>query len=175
MRANALGPPELTAKYVKERLFGVGARPEELRVLIDGFPRDAARWACFKDAVKDCWSLVSPPGVHEGSENSLEILSQTGRGEPDSVRQKTYLIALKHDRDDARRRSVSRGRALDDFDKRFEEWEATFKDVEETMRLDMTDCMVRPMPREYGADEMVECVENLLRSWKVLQERSSAA
>jgi UMP-CMP kinase len=174
MRANALGPPELTAKYVKERLFGVGARPGELRVLVDGFPRDGARWACFKDAVKDFWSPGPPLGVHEDREGSLEMLAQAGMGGSNSVRQRTYLIALKNDRDDARKRSVSRGRPLDEFDKRFDEWEATFKEVEETMRRDMTDCMVSPLPKEYRAGEMVECVVDLLRSWEVLGERSGA-
>jgi UMP-CMP kinase len=41
--ANTLAPLHLTPKYVKERLFGVGAAACDVRVLVDGFPRDAAR------------------------------------------------------------------------------------------------------------------------------------
>lgn len=55
VQANTLAPKHTTPKYVKERLFGVGA--EDVRatkcVLIDGFPRDVGRWTCFTDAVKE--------------------------------------------------------------------------------------------------------------------------
>jgi hypothetical protein len=59
---NSLAPVNYTPKYVKERIFGVGARPGDVRVLINGFPRDVARWPYFKEAVKDFWtpSLGSP-------------------------------------------------------------------------------------------------------------------
>ncbi|KAF2830101.1 hypothetical protein CC86DRAFT_403422 [Ophiobolus disseminans] len=53
--ANTLAPLHLTPKYVKERLFGVGATSGDVRILVDGFPRDAARWHVFKDMLKELW------------------------------------------------------------------------------------------------------------------------
>jgi UMP-CMP kinase len=52
---NTLAPVNLTPKYVKERLFGIGAQPGVMHFLIDGFPRDAARWPYFTDVVRDLW------------------------------------------------------------------------------------------------------------------------
>ena len=105
---NTLAPLHLTPKYVKERLFGVGATPGDIRVLVDGFPRDAARWEVFKDVVKELWVP---------SENA-------------------FLVMLHVDRETARARSGKRGRVGDSFEKRFEEHEKNVGEVVDAMRAD---------------------------------------
>jgi len=50
---------------MKERIFGVGASPRAVRVLVDGFPRDLERWQCFKEIAKDCF---------KPTENTFSIL-----------------------------------------------------------------------------------------------------
>jgi UMP-CMP kinase len=104
--ANSLAPVNYTPKYVKERIFGVGAQPGDVRVLIDGFPRDVARWPYFKDAVEEFWtpSLRSP------------------------------VIVLNADREVLRERFEKRGRAGDEFDKRFDEHNENIGPIVETMR-----------------------------------------
>jgi len=105
---NTLAPLHLTPKYVKERLFGVGATPGDIRVLVDGFPRDVARWHVFKDAVKESW-VPSENGV---------------------------LVVLHVDRETARVRSEKRSRVGDSFEKRFEEHEKNVGEVVDAMRAD---------------------------------------
>jgi UMP-CMP kinase len=106
--ANSLAPVNCTPKYVKERIFGVGARPGDVRVLIDGFPRDVARWPYFKEAVKEFWmpSLGSP------------------------------VIVLNADREVLGKRFEKRGRAGDEFDKRFDEHNEKIGPIVETMKQD---------------------------------------
>jgi UMP-CMP kinase len=105
---NSLAPVNYTPKYVKERIFGVGARPGDVRVLINGFPRDVARWPYFKDAVKDFWtpSLGSP------------------------------VVVLSADWEVLRERFARRGRAGDEFDKRFDEHDEKIGPIVEAMRQD---------------------------------------
>jgi adenylate kinase family enzyme len=62
-------------------------------MLIDGFPRDAARWASFKEVAKPIWE---PSG-------------------------KSVVVLLEVDREVAFERFVGRGRPGDVFERRFEE------------------------------------------------------
>lgn len=54
--AGTLGPVHLTPKYVKERIFPADCDPSNVRILIDGFPRDAQRWVPFKEFAKPYWT-----------------------------------------------------------------------------------------------------------------------
>jgi UMP-CMP kinase len=106
--ANTLAPVALTPKYVKERIFGVGAQLGDVRVLVDGFPRNVERWPYFKDAVKEYWTP---------SEEATVIL-------------------LHADRDVTWERFEKRGRAGDEFDKRFDDHEENIGPIVEAMRQD---------------------------------------
>jgi UMP-CMP kinase len=107
VEANTLAPVHLTPKYVKERLFGAGATQVHVRVLIDGFPRDAARWESFKNEVQE---FLKPSND-------------------------TLCIVLQVTQETARARYKKRGRAGDEFFKRFEEHEKNFEAIKEAMRL----------------------------------------
>jgi UMP-CMP kinase len=98
----------LTPKYVKERLFGVGAPPGIVRILIDGFPRDVGRWLYFKDTVKLSWRPSD----------------------------KAVLIVLQVNKEIAKERFEKRGRVGDEFDKRFDEHEKSIDPIIEAMRSD---------------------------------------
>lgn len=108
VRAGTLGPVNQTPKYVIERIFPGDVDSEKVRVLVDGFPRNFDRWETFKKAVEDVW---------QPSEGTIAIILDVNR-----------TIALE--------RFVSRGRAGDVFERRFDEHVATIGDIEETMRHD---------------------------------------
>jgi adenylate kinase family enzyme len=108
VKANRLAPVKYTPTYVKERIFGVGARPGTIRVLIDGFPRDVARWLYFKEAVKEFWTP------------SLRV----------------SVIILYADREVLRERFEKRKRTGDEFDKRFDEHEEKIGPIVEAMKQD---------------------------------------
>lgn len=65
-----LGPVHLAPKYVKERVFPTGCEAKHLRILIDGFTRDAQRWIPFKEFAEPYWrpskkSLLTVLNVEE--------------------------------------------------------------------------------------------------------------
>jgi UMP-CMP kinase len=140
VRQNTLAPLHLTPKYVKERLFGAGATPGDVRVLVDGFPRDAARWSYFKDAVKDRWV----PNEH------------------------AFLVILNNDRETARARSKNRGRPGDAFNKRFEEHGRNVEAVQTAMRRDGVRIIEVVTSRDLEASEVQEIVVKELEKWEGL-------
>jgi adenylate kinase family enzyme len=108
VKANSLAPVNYTPKYVKERIFGVGARQGPVRVLVDGFPRDVARWPYFKEAVKEFWT----PSL------------------------RASVIILYADWEVLRERFDKRRRAGDEFDRRLDEHEEKIRPIVEAMRQD---------------------------------------
>ncbi|KAG9185231.1 UMP-CMP kinase [Alternaria panax] len=108
VKAGTLAPSNVTPKYVKERIFPDGMVPPNLRILIDGFPRGVDRWETFKDSVKDIW-------------------------QPDSS---TWTLLLCVDRTTARQRFLSRGRAGDVFEKRFDDHEDSIGKIVAAMKQD---------------------------------------
>jgi UMP-CMP kinase len=125
---NTLAPPNQTPKYVRERIFGVGAQPGDTRVLIDGFPRDVERWPYFKEAVKEYWT----PGVGAS------------------------VIVLHADREVIRQRFEKRGRKGDEFDKRFNEHQEKIGQIVEAMRQD--GLTVVELSANEGKDTLIECL-----------------
>jgi UMP-CMP kinase len=121
-------------------LFGVGATPGNVRVLVDGFPRDAARWSYFKDSVKDRWV----PSEH------------------------AFLVVLNVDRETARARSKNRGRPGDTFDKRFEEHGRNVGAVQIAMQRDGVRIIEVVTSRELQASEVLEIVVKELEKWEGL-------
>jgi UMP-CMP kinase len=118
----------LTPKYVQERLFGVGARPGQVRILIYGVPRDAARWPYCKEGLEKWWS---PFGKDRG-----------------------FAVVLQVGREVARERFAAESRAGDVFEKRFDEHEEKIDAVMEAMRDDSK--IVVEMSAE--ADDAVESI-----------------
>jgi adenylate kinase family enzyme len=108
-----LAPPELTSKYINERLFGVGATSGQVRVLVDGFPRDVDRWQRFKEMAKD---------VFKPNEN-------------------TFLIVLHISVEAAWARYELRARPGDDFEGRFEQYERNEREVSDAMVKDGVLCL----------------------------------
>ncbi|KAH9875214.1 hypothetical protein J1614_004705 [Plenodomus biglobosus] len=104
VRAGTLGPVHHTPKYVKERIFPESTDPKDVKILIDGFPRQVERWEAFKDSVKDVWD------------------PETG-----------IALVLAVDRRVARERFVARGRDGDIFEKRFYDHEGTVEDIVKAM------------------------------------------
>ncbi|KAI8934639.1 hypothetical protein NX059_008332 [Plenodomus lindquistii] len=107
VRAGTLGPVHQTPRYVKERVFPDDVDPKDVKILIDGFPRQVDRWEAFKECAGRTWR----------SETSVAVI-------------------LTEDREIARARFVARGRAEDVFDKRYEDHEETIGDVVKAMRGD---------------------------------------
>ncbi|KAF9698636.1 hypothetical protein EKO04_003774 [Ascochyta lentis] len=120
--AGTLGPIHLTPKYVKERVFPSSCEPENVRMLVDGFPRDAERWVPFKEFAKPVWT-PSKRGV---------------------------LIVLDVDKDTARDRFTRRGRAGDVFERRFDEHMRLIAGIVEAMRKD--DMTIFNVRKEENAD-----------------------
>ncbi|KZM18795.1 2-(3-amino-3-carboxypropyl)histidine synthase [Ascochyta rabiei] len=108
LSAGTLGPVHLTPKYVKERVFPASCEPENVRMLIDGFPRDSERWVPFKEFAKPVWAP-----------------SRT-----------SVLIVLDVDKEVAWERFTRRGRAGDVFERRFEEHTRLVPSILEAMRKD---------------------------------------
>jgi UMP-CMP kinase len=130
--ANTLAPMALAAKYVKERVFGVGALPGIARTLIDGFPRDVARWQQFKEIVQQSWT---PSAL------SVVIILHTSR-----------KLTLE--------RFEKRGRAGDSFDKRFDQHEEQIGPIVEAMRQDGLTMIEISADHEKTA-ELVESFEEM--------------
>jgi UMP-CMP kinase len=133
VQANNLAPVNLTPKYVKERLFGIGARPGIARVLVDGFPRDAARWPYSTDAVKEYWKPSD----------------------------KAVVIVLHASREVTRARFEKRGRFGDEFDKRFDEHVEKINPIIEAMRSDGLTVIELSVNLGKSADELVEIFEQM--------------
>jgi adenylate kinase family enzyme len=108
VRAGTLAPSNRTPKYVRERIFPDGVVPPNVRILIDGFPRGVDRWETFKDSVKDIWQ----PGPE------------------------TSVLVLSVDRSVAKERFLSRGRAGDVFEKRFDSHEDSISGIVAAMKQD---------------------------------------
>jgi UMP-CMP kinase len=106
--ANTLALTNLTPKYVKEHLFGVGAQPGVMRFLVDGFPRDAARWPYSKDIVRDLW-----------------VPSE-----------RVVVVVLNINREIARERYEKRSRIGDAFDERFDDHEDKIRPIVDAIRED---------------------------------------
>lgn len=106
--AGTLGPVHLTPKYVKERVFPGGSESKRVRMLIDGFPRDAERWVPFKEFAKPFWTP---------SRRSL-------------------LIVLDVEKRVALERFIKRGRPGDIFETRFDEHTKLISEIVEAMRGD---------------------------------------
>jgi UMP-CMP kinase len=105
-----LGPANQTPKYVKERIFreDIDVKADDVRILVDGFPRGVDRWWTFKESVKDRW-------------------------QPD---RRTWAIVLDVDKDVARERYFQRKRAGDVFEKRFDDHMESIRPIVAAMRDD---------------------------------------
>lgn len=108
VKAGTLAPSNRTPKYVRERIFPDGIVSPDVRILIDGFPRGVDRWETFKEAVKDVWQ----PGGD------------------------TWVLVLCTDREVAKERFVSRGRAGDVLEQRFDSHEYSIGDIVAAMKQD---------------------------------------
>jgi UMP-CMP kinase len=128
-----LGPVHLTPKYVKERVFPTGCDPTSVRILIDGFPRDAQRWVPFREFAKPYWMP---------SKESL-------------------LIVLDVEEEVALQRFTKRGRPGDVFDRRFREHTEMIAEIMDAMEKD--DLTIRRMGKEReDLETMVESLAGLL-------------
>lgn len=123
-----LGPYHLTPKYVKERVFPAGCNPQNVRILIDGFPRDAQRWLPFKEFAKPFWT---PSG-------------------------RSVLVVLDVERDVALQRFVSRGRPGDVFERRFDEHAKLVPEIVEAMREDGVSVVVVGKEQNGGVEAVVD-------------------
>jgi UMP-CMP kinase len=131
VRAGTLAPSNITPKYVRERIFPDGVVPPNVRILIDGFPRGVDRWETFKDSVKDIW---------ECGDN-------------------TWVLVLCTDREVAKERFVSRGRAGDVFDKRFDSHEESIGDIVAAMKQDGVNVMECQTGLGFHPEDIVEVVK----------------
>ncbi|KAH4054290.1 hypothetical protein HBH49_078240 [Parastagonospora nodorum] len=147
VKANTLAPVNLTPKYVKERIFGVGARPGIVCVLIDGFPRDAARWPYFKDAIGQHWTPS----------------------------EKAVLIVLHASRETTKERFEKRGRAGDEFDKRFDEHEKSIDPIIEVMKSDGLTMIELSVNHGRSAEELIDDFEQMPAWISALEEKSTSA
>ena len=119
----------LTPKYVKERVFPTGCDPGDVRILIDGFPRDAQRWVPFKEFAEPYWT-------------------------PNT---KSVLIVLNVEEEVALERFVERGRPGYVFDRRFREHTEMITEIAEAVEKDgLTVC--RLGKESEGLQAMVESV-----------------
>jgi UMP-CMP kinase len=147
VKANTLAPVNLTPKYVKERTFGVSARPGIVRILIDGFPRDAARWPYFKDAVEQHWTPSD----------------------------KAVLIVLHASRETTKECFEKRGRAGDEFDKRFDEHEKSIDPIMEAMKSDGLTVIELSVNHGRSAEELIDDFERMPQWISALEEKSASA
>lgn len=139
VKANTLAPMHLTPKYVKERIFGVGVQDMEAKkgVLIDGFPRDPGRWEYLTEIVKDKW-IPKERGV---------------------------VVVLHASREVTRERFEKRGRAGDEFRKRFDEHEEKIGEIVKTMRRDGVRVIEVDVRRGEETEGLVHRIEKMV-GWK---------
>jgi len=147
VKANTLAPVNLTPKYVKERIFGVGARPGIVRTLVDGFPRDVARWPYFKDAVEQHWTPSD----------------------------KAVLIVLHASKETTKERFEKRGRADDEFDRRFDEHEKSIDPIIEAMKSDGLTVIELSVNHGRSAEELIDDFEQMPAWISALEEKSAPA
>lgn len=147
VKANTLAPVDLTPKYVKERLFGVGARPGIVRILIDGFPRDVARWSYFKATVEEHWT----------------------------PNDKAVLIVLHASRETTKERFEKRGRAGDEFDKRLDEHEKSIDPIIEAMKSDGLKVIELSVNHGRSAEELIDDFEQMPAWISAFEEKSASA
>lgn len=134
LHAGTLGPVHLTPKYVKERVFPAGCDAQSVRILIDGFPRDAQRWEPFKLFAEPHWTPS----------------------------RKSLLIVLDVEKEVALERFTKRGRPGDIFNKRFQEHAETIADTVEAMEKDgLTVCRLGTESEDL--ETMVGSLAGLLR------------
>lgn len=135
---NTLGPRELTTKYVAERLFGVGAGVGQVRVLVDGFPRDLDRWECLKEMAGECFA----PAVN------------------------TFVIVLNIDLEEALARYEARGSPGDEFVRRFSQHDTHAWSVRNAMQLDGVQCLDLHVGRDYDpTEDVVEFLRDRMDEW----------
>ncbi|KAF3046137.1 Diphthamide biosynthesis protein 1 [Didymella heteroderae] len=133
LSAGTLGPVQLTSKYVKERVFPTGCDRKNVRILIDGFPRDAQRWAPFKEFAKPYWTPS----------------------------RKSLLVVLHVEEEVASERFTNRGRPGDVFERRFREHaEMINRIVEALEKDDLTVC--RLCQDDKNLETVVTSLANLL-------------
>lgn len=146
MKANGLALVHSTSKYVFERIFGVGATPGPVRVLIDGFPRDEARCRYFVDMLRESgkWSPCDGGAV---------------------------VLVLKVEREVAKVRYVQRGREGDEFEKRFREHEKSIGEIVEAMRRNGLLVVEVDVNEEGGVDGMMKRLEGM-EDWRGLFGRN---
>lgn len=131
--ANTLGPVHLTPKYVKGRIFPADCDPSNVRILIDGFPRDTQRWVPFKEFAKPYWTPSK----------------------------KSLLIVLDVEEEVALERFTKRARPGDVFVRRFQDHTDLIAEVVKAMEND--DMTIQRMGRGCeDLDVMVESLAELL-------------
>ncbi|KAL5118165.1 Diphthamide biosynthesis protein 1 [Pleosporales sp. CAS-2024a] len=141
VKANTLAPMHLTPRYVKERLFGAGARPGVVGIIVDGFPRDIARWMYFKDIVKEYWMPTN----------------------------EAVLIVLQASKETTKKRFEQRGRAGDEFDNRFDEHERSIDTIIDGMKGDgMTVIEISSAGHGGSAEDMMGHLEGMPAWGKVV-------
>lgn len=133
LHAGTLGPVHLTPRYVQERVFATACDPENVRMLIDGFPRDAQRWTPFVEFAEPYWMPS----------------------------RKSLLIVLGVEEEVARERFVRRGRPGDVFHRRFREHTEMITETVEAMEKDgLTICRLGKESKNLQA--VVESLAQLL-------------
>ena len=111
-----LVPENIMNKYLGSRVFGDGKREGNMRVLVDGFPRSAAQFERFVEAMKGHWNPRSEsedPDTH----NSIKAL----------------LLVINCNPMIAQQRVLGRGRDVMDseevFQKRVKEYEEQKEEI----------------------------------------------
>lgn len=128
VEAGTLAPSSRTPKYMKERVFPEGANLDNVRILLDGFPRGVDCWEAFKEGVQELWR-------------------------PDD---ETWVIVMDVDRSLAQQMFVSRGRAGDVFEKRFGNHMETIGLIVAAMEADDVNVIEYKTAPGYDADTILK-------------------
>jgi hypothetical protein len=131
---------------VEERLFAVGAEPGGVRVLVGGFPCDAARWSYFRDVVEEHWK-------------------------PNA---KAAVIVLHTSREVTRERFEKRGMVGNEFDKRFDEHEEKVEPIIKALRSDGLTVVELSVNHGRNAEEPVEMFGKMPAWIKAVEEDCDA-
>ncbi|KAF2116806.1 P-loop containing nucleoside triphosphate hydrolase protein [Lophiotrema nucula] len=115
-----LVPDNIINKYLENRIFDNISDSGDALALIDGFPRSAAQFMSFLDAIKPRW------------------VPQRGRPDQDNVtlnveRPNAFLLILDCDSEVAQSRFLARGRGADDVEMFKKRFEAYCKDKDEIL------------------------------------------
>ncbi|RMZ74211.1 uridylate kinase [Pyrenophora seminiperda CCB06] len=128
VKAGTLAPSTNTPKYIIERVFPEGAILNHVRILLDGFPRKVDRWEAFKEGVQELWR-------------------------PDDM---TWVIVMDVDRNLARQRFMSRGRAGDEFERRFDEHMENIGPIVAAMKNDGVNVIEYKSAPDYDAGAILK-------------------